>query len=231
MGLDENMLSSLGVQVSLVLIWLALVGATAELLRRSGQTDPELIRKVVHIGVGNVILLAWWLRIPTWLGVSASILFSAIALLSYRFPILPVINSVGRRSLGTFFYAVSFAALIGCFWTIQQPQYAVLGVLTMTWGDGLAALIGQRFGKHPFKVFGMQKSWEGTLTMWAVSYLVSAPILGATQGFTWQTWCFPAVIATVATGLEAFSVLGIDNLTVPLGSGAIAFLLSNLRLG
>jgi phytol kinase len=224
------MLSSLAVQVGLVVVWLTLVGIAAEVLQRSPQAEPETIRKVIHIGVGNVILLAWWLNIPAWLGISASILFSAIALMSYWLPILPIINSVGRRSLGTFFYAISFAVLISCFWA-TQPQYAVLGVLTMTWGDGLAALVGQRFGKHPFKVWGMQKSWEGTLTMWAASYLVSVLLLWPILGTGWQIGYIPAAIATVATGLEAFSVLGIDNLTVPLGSAAIAFLLTNLKVG
>lgn len=225
--LNEGIVSSLAVQVGLVAVWLALVGVATEVLRRSGRAEPETIRKVVHIGVGNVILLAWWLHIPSWLGIGASVLFSAIALLSYRLPILPVINTVGRQSLGTFFYAVSFAVLIACFWS-TQPQYAVLGVLTMTWGDGLAALVGHRFGRHPFKVLGMQKSWEGTLAMWLASYLVSLLVLWATQGAGLPTWTVPLVIATAATILEAFSVLGIDNLTVPLGSAAIAFLLTNL---
>jgi phytol kinase len=216
-------MGSLGMQVGLVGLWLGLVGIGAEALSRSGRAEPETIRKVVHIGVGNVILLAWILAIPTWLGVTASLVFSAIALLSYRLPIMPVINSVGRHSLGTFFYAVSFAVLIAWFWGIGKPEYAVIGILIMTWGDGLAALVGQRFGTHVFKVWGMQKSWEGTFAMWMASYLVSGGILLAAYGFTGQTGWVPLVIATVATGLEMISLWGIDNVTVPVGSAAIAY--------
>src|SRR4028119_457696 len=137
----------------------------AELLYRYTSTNSELARKVVHIGTGNVILVAWWLQIPAWIGISASIIAGIIALLSYYIPFLPGINSVGRKSLGTFFYAISIGILIAWFWPLQQYQYAAIGILVMTWGDGLAALIGQKFGKHRYQVLGIQKSWEGSLTM------------------------------------------------------------------
>jgi phytol kinase len=211
--------------MSAVLLWLGLVGALAAGLHYRGA-DSELVRKVVHIGTGNVILLAWWLQIPAWVGIGASILFGVITLLSYRFPILPGINSVGRKSLGTFFYAVSIGVLIAWFWE-TQPYCAVIGILVMTWGDGLAALIGQRWGRHLYKLWGMQKSWEGSLTMLTVSFIVSSLILLEVQGAGWQTWLVSLGVALVATGLEAFSKLGIDNLTVPLGSALIGALLNN----
>lgn len=98
----------------------------------------------------------------------------------------------------------------------------------MTWGDGLAALIGQRFGKHAYSVWGIQKSWEGSLTMFLVSYVVSSLIFLLVYGNVWQVWVVPIPVALVATGLEAFSKFGIDNLTVPIGGAAVAFLLSSL---
>ncbi|BAY27412.1 phosphatidate cytidylyltransferase [Calothrix sp. NIES-2100] len=218
-------ISPLWLQIAIVAVWVLFILAIAACVNRLAHKDPEIVRKIVHIGTGNVILLAWWLNIPASIGITASILASAVTLLSYRLPILPGINSVGRQSLGTFFYSVSFGILIAVFWYLQQPQYAALGILVMTWGDGLAALIGQRFGQHKYKVFGSQKSWEGSLTMTFVSYLVSSLILLGVQGNIWQTWVISLLVAVVATGLEAFSLLGIDNLTVPLGSAALAFFL------
>ncbi|QLE44229.1 phosphatidate cytidylyltransferase [Nostoc sp. C052] len=216
-------------QIALAAIWVLLILLIAGVVNRFAD-KPEIVRKIVHIGTGNVILIAWWLDIPASVGITASILASAITLLSYRLPILPGINSVGRQSLGTFFYSVSFGILVAWFWYLQQPQYAALGILVMTWGDGLAALIGQRFGIHKYKVFGTQKSWEGSLTMMLVSYIVSSLILVGTQGNSWQIWAVSLLVAVIATGLEAVSFLGIDNLTVPLGSAALAFFLSQLIL-
>ncbi len=217
-------------QVAAVAVWVSIILLIAGLLNRSFGKDPELIRKVVHIGTGNVILLAWWLNIPAWVGITASILASVVTLLSYRFPILPGINSVGRQSLGTFFYAVSIGLLIAWFWSVQQPQYAALGILVMTWGDGLAALVGQRFGKHTYQFLEAKKSWEGSLTMALVSYIVCSLILLGVQGNHWSTWLVSLAVAVVATSLEAFSLYGIDNLTVPLGSAALGFFLSQLLL-
>ena len=197
------------------------------MLRRR-DASPELTRKIVHIGAGHVILIAWWLAVPAWTGIAASIFFSGIALLSYQFPLLPGINSVGRKSLGTFFYALSIGLLILWFWPRSQPQYAAIGILTMAWGDGMAALIGQRFGAHPYQVWGEKKSWEGSLTMLGVSYLVCAFVLLGIQGPVISTWAIALAVAIVATVLESVSKYGIDNLSVPLGTAAVCFLLGQL---
>ncbi len=217
-------------QVAVVGAWLGAVSLLAAMVNRYTAADSEIVRKVVHIGTGNVILLAWLLHIPAWVGITASILASVVTLLSYKFPILPGINSIGRQSLGTFFYAVSIGLLIAWFWPMQQPHYAVLGVLVMTWGDGLAALVGQRFGRHPYQIWGMNKSWEGSLTLALVSYIVSSLIFLGVQGNVWQTWVISLAVAIVATSLEAFSKFGIDNLTVPLGSAAVGFVLNQVLL-
>jgi phytol kinase len=229
-NLTGSSLQTLGYQIGVVFSWVGRGGVLGEGASRFGNAGAEVIRKVVHMGTGNVILIAWWLKIPSWVGVSASILFSAIALVSYYVPILPNINSIGRKSFGTFFYAVSIGVLVAWFWSINLPQYAALGILVMTWGDGLAALIGRRFGRHTYKLWDMQKSWEGSGTMALVSYAVSFSILLGTVGNVWQIWLISLAVSLVATGLEAFSKFGIDNLTVPIGSAAIAFFLSQQLL-
>lgn len=208
--------------------WVVGIILLAETVGRLKLADAEVVRKIVHIGIGNVILLAWWLQIPTWLGVSASLLFSGVTLLSYWLPILPGINSVGRQSLGTFFYTLSFASLIGLFWS-RQPHFAALGILVMAWGDGLAAIVGQTWGQHPYQIWGMKKSWEGTAAMFLVSLAIAGAVLSglSPQG---PVWVVAGLVAIAATILESCSKFGVDNLTVPLGSGAIAFLLSQMLL-
>jgi phytol kinase len=213
-------------QSTIVAVWVSLVFVIAWAVNRLANKNPEILRKIVHIGTGNVILLAWWLDIPAVVGITASILASVVTLLSYRFPILPGINSVGRKSLGTFFYSASIGILIAWFWYIREPQYAALGILIMAWGDGLAGLIGQRFGKHQYHIFGGQKSWEGSLTMAIVSYVISTIILLSVHGNVWQIWVISLVVALGATALESFSYLGIDNMTVPIGSATLAFVLA-----
>ncbi len=214
--------------LTLVFLYLGTIVILAEGLNRLTDIDVELTRKIVHIGAGNVILLAWWFNLPAWVCIGAAAIASLVALISYFIPVLPSINSVGRKSLGTFFYAISIGVLVAFFWHIDRPEYAAIGILVMTWGDGLAAIIGQRFGKHPYQVLGIKKSWEGSLTMAVVTFLVTSLILLSVVGNIWQTWIVSLSVAIVATSLEAFSKLGIDNLTVPIGSAALAFFYSQL---
>jgi phytol kinase len=224
--------SNLWLRIATVPVYVGSIVLISELLHRYTDTNPEQVRKVVHIGTGNVIILAWLLQLPAWVGIISGVLAGIVTLISYRLPILPGVNSVGRKSLGTFFYAVSIGLLTAIFWNLDLPHYAVIGILIMAWGDGLAAIIGQRFGKHPYTVFGNTKSWEGTLTMLVVSYAIVSIVLLSVQGSMWQTWVVGIPVAIVATGVESIAQWGLDNLTVPLTSAGLAFLvdrfLSNL---
>lgn len=215
--------------VSLIVVYLLIVVLTAEFINRFREKNGELTRKIVHIGAGNVILFAWWLQIPAWIGVGAAIVAGLIAIIAYFVPILPSINSVGRKSLGTFFYAVSIGVLIACFWPINHPEYAAIGILIMTWGDGFAAIIGKNFGTHPYQLGGMTKSFEGSLTMLLVSFLITNLILvSLSGGFSLSVLLISLATAVLATLLEAFSQWGIDNLTVPLGSAFLSFWLMSI---
>ncbi|MDD1415178.1 phosphatidate cytidylyltransferase, partial [Dolichospermum sp. ST_con] len=115
-------LSPLSLQIAPAAAWVGLIICIAWVVSRFTDSEPEIIRKIVHIGTGNVIIIAWWLDIPPYVGIIASIFASIITLFSYKFPILPGINSVGRQSLGTFFYAVSIGVLVGIFWYFHRPQ-------------------------------------------------------------------------------------------------------------
>lgn len=207
----------------LVFLYLGFLVFLAETLKRFITEDPELTRKIVHIGSGNVILLAWWLDISTIVIVAAAAIASIIAIISYITPILPSINSVGRKSLGTLFYALSIGILASWFWR-DYPQYTAIGILVMAWGDGMAAIIGQRFGKHTYQVFNITKSWEGSSAMAIATFIVTSTILVSVEGLNWQIGLVSLIIAVVATSLEAFSKLGIDNFTVPLASAVCCFL-------
>jgi phytol kinase len=220
--LPDNTILNFIYPLGAVFIYLGMLVALAEFLSRLLPDDPELTRKVVHIGSGNVILLAWWLDISTQVIVGAATIASAIAIISYLIPILPSIESVGRQSFGTLFYAISIGVLTACFWQ-NSPQYTVIGILVMAWGDGLAAIIGQRFGQHLYQIGAITKSWEGSLAMSIASFVVTALVLLSVEGNNWQILLVSGLVALISTTLEAFSKLGIDNLTVPLSSGFICF--------
>ena len=85
----------------------------------------------------------------------------------------------------------------------------------MTFGDGLAGLIGKNFSSWSWIFFKQKKSLIGTLTMLLTSFIVVLTL----GYFQENNFNFNFVlIAFVATLLEQFSVLGIDNLIVPISS-------------
>ena len=213
------------IPISVVAGYLGLLLAIAEFLSRAYNTDSELTRKIVHIGTGNIILLAWWLDISRSVIILASIVASLIAIVSYFLPILPSVNGVGRKSLGTLFYAISIGGLVGLFWHEGTRQFAAIGILVMSYGDGMAALIGQNWGKHPYQIWGNKKSWEGSFGMTIVSLIVTVSILTFVGSWQWSYLLIALLVGIFATILETFSQVGIDNLTVPVGSGVITYYL------
>ena len=223
---DISPITTLTIQISVVAIWLGLVFLASEILRRLKQ-DPELFHKVVHIGTGNVLLIAWWLHIPTWLCVTAGVTFSAIALASHYTNILPMIHDVGRKTYGVFYYALSITILVVFLWD-SHPQYAVIGVMVMSWGDGMAALIGKRFGKHSFVHLGNKRSLEGSFAMFVTSLIVMIGILGITHSIHTRDITIAIPVAAIAALLEAYSPGGTDNISVPLSSAALSYVLQSI---
>jgi phytol kinase len=224
-------LFSLWFRITLVPLYVGSIVLLAELGHRWQWFSAEQSRKIVHIGTGNIIALAWLLQLPAWVGIASAVVAGIITLLSYWLPILPGVNSVGRKSYGTFFYAVSMGLLIAIFWPLKRPEYAVLGILVMAWGDGLAAIIGQRWGRHPYKIWGNSKSLEGSLTLLLVSYIITTIVLYLAHGNLLWIWLVGIPVAIVAVLLESCSQFGIDNLTLPLGTALLAFWLADVLPG
>lgn len=218
-------------RIALVPLFVGVIVLLAELGHRWQWFTAEQSRKIVHIGTGNVIALAWFLRLPAWVGITSATLAGMITLLSYWLPILPGVNSVGRKSYGTFFYSVSMGLLIAIFWPLKHPEYAVIGILVMAWGDGLAAIVGQKWGRHPYQVLGNSKSWEGTTALLLVSYIVTTIVLYTAHGNLLYIWLVGIPVAIAAVILESISQFGIDNITLPLGAAMLAFWLAEILPG
>jgi phytol kinase len=196
-----------------VALWLALLAGIAVLIRRRWNGHGEWSRKLVHIGGGAVLPLAWWFGIHRWLAVPAAAAITLLALLNHRHRLLPAIEDVGRASYGTVAYGASITLLLLLFWP-QRADAACAGVLVMAFGDGLAGLLGPRIPSASWSVLGERRSLVGTATMALASLLVLLAVAAAVPAGP----SLPVLIllALMATGLEQVAVLGLDNLTVPL---------------
>ncbi|MFM7228063.1 MAG: diacylglycerol/polyprenol kinase family protein [Cyanobacteriota bacterium] len=199
----------------LLILWFALVLALAVLVRRRWPQQREASRKLVHIGAGGLVPLAAALHIPLAQALPTALAMTLLTAINHRLRLIPAVEDVGRRSLGTVAYGASISLLLLLFWR-QRPDLVVAGVLVMALGDGMAGLIGPLLPSPRWQVWGQTKSLLGTLTMAVLAVLVLR--------FSLPDLAWPPLLATAvaATALEQISWGGLDNLTVPLASAWLA---------
>ena len=208
--------------IGAVVTWLTLVCSAALLVRRRWPDQPEWSRKVVHIGSGPVLLIAWDLGIDRRIALPVAGLVTVLAALNHRIRILPGIEDVDRRSYGTIAYGATIVLLLLLWWPAQAAAVAA-GVLVMACGDGLAGLIGPLWPSPSWQVWGQKRSLLGTSTMALASLgaLVLVRQLALASGSTAPDLGTLAAMAVLATALEQVAWLGIDNLSVPLAVAAL----------
>ena len=195
---------------------MVIVVASALLARNRWPDQRELSRKIVHIGTGAVIPMAWWFAIPAVIAIPFAGVVTLATAINQRWRLIPAVEDVDRNSYGTTAYGLAITTLLVMYWP-YQPEAVCAGVLVMACGDGLAGLIGRAVTSPHWTVAGQTKSLAGTATMLTVSFGVLLA-LTITDG-SGVNGTGALLLAAVATGLEQVSPAGIDNLSVPLAVG------------
>ena len=201
-----------------ILLWMAMVIAGAVLCRRLRPNQRELSRKIVHIGTGAVVPLAWFFEIPFVVALPVAAVITVVTTINHQWRFIPAVEDVDRNSYGTIAYGIAITMLLLLFWPTRADAVSA-GVLVMALGDGLAGLIGRNVASPKWVLFGQTKSSVGTMTMAVVSGLV---LIGLAR-WSGADLSLPAALGMVAmaTGLEQLSWSGLDNLSVPLSVGVL----------
>ena len=206
---------------ALIGIYIVFIFLISKLFKNFYPNNQELLRKIIHIGMGPLIPLAKLLEIEQNAAQYFAGGMSILIVINYIYKLFPIIEDVDRKSFGTFFYCFSLLILISLFWE-QDPLALTAGFFIMTLGDGLAGLIGKNFKSRSWKIFNQKKSILGTTTMFLISLFVLST-LGYTNNINFNYYYFG--IALLATLLEQISIIGIDNLSVPIITSIIFHLL------
>ena len=195
-----------------------MVVASAVLCRRLRPNQRELSRKIVHIGTGAVVPLAWFFEIPFVVALPVAAVITVVTTINHQWRFIPAVEDVDRNSYGTIAYGIAITTLLLLFWPTRADAVSA-GVLVMALGDGLAGLIGRNVASPKWVLFGQTKSSVGTMTMAVVSGLV---LIGLAR-WSGADLSLPAALGMVAmaTGLEQLSWRGLDNLSVPLSVGVL----------
>ena len=207
----------------------AMIGIGEGLRKWLGQAKPgmystEFTRKVIHISVGmwafgTVLLFEHW-----YFAIIPPLSFVVLNYISYRRDIFKAVETGEKGNLGTIYFPISFAIIIYLFW--ESPHLLAASLMPMTWGDALAAILGRRYGQRKYNVLGSTRSVEGSLAMFFFSWLSTFLALLLLPPLGWQaSLLYSLALAVFATLVEALSPWHVDNLTVPLLSTALLYLM------
>ena len=203
---------------------IALIIILSTLLNKKGVIGSEGSRKFIHIGVANWYFLAlifmqdpndfWWLIIPP-------ISFVVLNYISYKKQLISSMERDGKGNMGTVYYPIALlVVLILSFRVFNNPYLGLMGVMIMGYGDGLAAVIGSKYGK---KDIGNGKTLLGVFTMFFVSLITASTIIMILDGIAYL-W-IGLSIALIATLIEYITPKGLDNLSVPIVSTLLYYVL------
>ena len=232
------MLYGTGVTVLYILL---MVGATMA-ARKLFTVPDELFRKILHfILLGAYIPLvfafeAWWMA-AIFAGALIVVLFPALSVAG-KIPLFSAF--VNERKKGEFKSSMVLAVgmmvcSVSVCWGLFGDKYLVLACI-YAWGigDGLAALVGKRFGKHKikWKIADGKKSVEGSLTMFLCALVSVCTVLLVRGGIRFAL-CFVIAFlaALVCTLAELCAKNGLDTVICPVSAMVIIIPMATLLGG
>jgi phytol kinase len=223
-------------------IWLAAIVTLAaavgwlrlnDYFAHHGWVSGPTSRKIIHIGTGPIFVLCW-LLFPdeTWSRYLAAII---PLLISIQFFLVGLgiikdqaaVDAMTRRGdrkeilRGPLLYGIAFVILTIMYW--KDSPIGITALMLLCGGDGLADIIGKRFGKRKL-AWSKNKSWAGSIAMFVggVSFTFFVLYIFLQMGVfasPFQTLILPVIIiGIICTAIESMPLEEYDNLTVPIAA-------------
>ncbi len=196
--------------------------AGLRILRDARGLDPEVLRKLLHIGMGAVSLALPWFFDHAWPVLILAAAFG-LGLLAGRFSgcwrraAHGILCELGRTSAGDLCFPVAVAAVFVL--SAGRVAHFCVAILVLALADAAAALVGTRHGAHRYGKPGNEKSLEGSAAFFLVALAcIYVPLRVWPEGGRAWTLLLSLDLAFLLTCVEALSGNGLDNLTVPLAA-------------
>jgi len=223
-------------------------------LKKKGKISSFAARKTVHLLAGLVVLLVPFFSKP--MGTLWAILIAtSLTIIVYKSEkgskvkllddLYQAIGEEAEEKLqraylqGPFHYCVSITLLVTIFaitgFIVDQMYIAISGILIMIISDTLASVVGKKYGKRKINISwtGTTRSLEGSLVFFITAFLLSFSSLFV-FGYILTNMLTPMVviidsliIASIGTIVELLSPSTWDDLTVPLVTCLLFFILVN----
>jgi phytol kinase len=219
-GRSDDVSNALAIAVfSLVFIGLL---AVSEWLHRRWRLEPEHARKFAHVTCGLVAA-----ALPFFMGFRSvavlSLLFIPFMVLSRRLGIFPSVHRAERSTLGDVYFPLGVLIVASAF--PDRAPY-MFGVLVMALSDAAAGVIGKRFGRRGYRIFGAWKTYVGSGAFFGATLAIAVATLSF-SGTGLQVILVPAIVlATGLTIVEGAFGGGADNVVLPGVSAGLLVLLT-----
>lgn len=207
-----------------ILLVAGAIGALLVILRawqRKYSPQPELVRKLAHVGTGLATLTlpylfdrAWPVLLLSAISITAMIALRLVGPLKQELG--SVLHAVARSSGGEIYFPLS----VGILFVLARGNVLlfIIPILILTFADALAALTGKRYGLTQYHAADGDKSAEGSVAFFMVAFLSThIPLLLLTDIGRVKTLLVALTIGLVAMLLEAIAWRGLDNLFIPFG--------------
>ena len=203
-------------------LFIGIVIASAKLFEKAGK---EASRKYIHIVLSNWWIIAMVFFDSLYWAMILPIVFVFVNYASYKFNLIKSMerDENEKDGLGTVYYALSLLILsivlfgpLKNYKNVWGPTIGLAGVAVMGYADALAAIVGKSVKSPSYTISTTTKTLAGSITMGIVTFII---ISGFLAYCSIPSWFFKAIlISVVDTLLEAISIKGTDNLTVPLAT-------------
>ncbi|MBV6656303.1 MAG: hypothetical protein KI785_00900 [Devosiaceae bacterium] len=214
-------LSALAIPGSVALI-LAGMWLVSRLAKRWGWS-AEIQRKLVHVTTGLFAMALPWL-LPSPALVYGLLAATLLVMLVLRLPSIAkgsvgrVVHGVERSSWGDVMLVLAVATLYFSSGEASTPVLYLLPLAILTVSDAAAAVAGSAYGRMHYVVEDGQKSVEGSLVFFMITWILAMSFLLLLSDVPRATVVLLSFIAAAfATLLEADSWRGFDNYFVPVG--------------
>ncbi len=204
-----------------------------------GWVSSELSRKIIHSGTGPIFVLCWlffndsslapFLAALVPLGITIQFVMVGTGLIKDPSAVESMSRTGDRREIlrGPLFYGIAFVILTITFW--RNSPIGMVALMILCGGDGLADIVGKTVGGYQLP-WSPRKTLAGSLTMLFGGFLFATLVVWVfvRQGYFTDpinAFLLPiGIIAVVTTLIESLPFADIDNITIPLVSVLIGFL-------
>ena len=100
------------IKFAVIFLYLFLIFSVSVVYKKFNDNSKEIVRKIIHIGIGPLIPIAQFLKIDQNSALIFTGIISLIVLINYTYKLFPTIEDVERKSYGKIFYCRSLFHLI-----------------------------------------------------------------------------------------------------------------------